>query len=358
MKTTLRISYLLAFILAFSAFSYSQNAADALPLPDSLVGKLKENRGTDLKRVEALNDVIMFYYDKHEILEAQTYIHELSKIAEELKEHYWESIGDYYSAIYNLESKNYSEAFMELNDLLNRVETHRLTNRTRLLLGRIYLAKSSYYISMNMFPESYEVIQKGLDVLEGVSASTQSRLLNNLGVIHNETKNYDDAIEVLKQALIGEKLSMYYENISTAYDGKESYDSALIYIDSALQVSTSNFDSLAINHLKGILYYRHGELDNAEHLFEDCLENVSSRPDYLYLKSVILHNVSAVALEKDNFSKALEHAEEAIQISRNIQDENEFLLCTKLKAMILNTMGDYENAIKCMLDTTPSMMYC
>ena len=32
MKTTLGISYLLAFILAFSAFSYSQNAADALPL--------------------------------------------------------------------------------------------------------------------------------------------------------------------------------------------------------------------------------------------------------------------------------------------------------------------------------------
>lgn len=79
MKTTLRISYLLAFILAFSAFSYSQNAADALPLPDSLVGKLKEFRKVDYQRAEALDACIEFFYEEEKIEDVAPYINELQR---------------------------------------------------------------------------------------------------------------------------------------------------------------------------------------------------------------------------------------------------------------------------------------
>lgn len=343
-----RFLFLLLVLSALSIFP--QNSEDVLPLPDSLVGRLKEHRKADLARAEALDAAIMFYYDKHRILEAEFYINDLSELVNELKDNYWKAISDYYLAICDLERKDYTNAFVELNNVLTQVETQRLTDRTRLLLGRIYLAKSSYYRNMNMFPEGYEAIQKGLEVLGDSYAAVRSRLLNNLGVIQDEMKNYDDGIAAFKEALRGEKVAMYYENIASAYDGKECYDSALIYIDSALLVSNSLFDSLVITHFKGVVYSRLGDFDKAEQMFEECLDKTRFGPEFLYMNSLIHQNASSIAAEKGNYPMALLLAEKSIQISDSLQDNNRLAICIKQKANALYAMHDYQNAMKCMLE--------
>ena len=342
--------FLSLFLVLFSLSVFALGEISPLPLPDSLVMQLKENRNTDEARAETLDAAIMFYFEKHRILEAEAYINDLSALAKELKNNYWIAASNYYIALCDLENKSYTEAFAELNDVLKYVETLRLTDRTRVLLARIYLAKSNYYRTMNMFSESYEAIQKGLDVLDGIITTVQSRLMNNLGVIHNEMENYGEGIAAFKEALKGEKKSMYYENIASAYNGKGIYDSALMYIDSALLVSASLFDSVYIKHLKGIVYGRLGELDKAEQMFGECLEETRFGPEYLYLNSIICQNVSSVALEKGDYQKALRLTEEAIQIADTLQDDNRIANCIKLKAIVLNAMHDYENAMECMLE--------
>ena len=346
MKT--HILFLLLVLFSLTAFAQEKSAV--LPLPDSLVMLLKENRNTDEARAEALDAAIMYYFEEHRILEAEPYINDLSVLAKDLKNNYWIAVSSYYVALCDLENKNYTEAFVELNDVLKHVETLRLTDRTRLLLGRIYLAKSSYYRNMNMFPEGYETIQKGLEVLGDSYAAVRSRLLNNLGVIHDEMKNYDDGIAAFKEALRGEKVAMYYENIASAYDGKECYDSALIYIDSALQVSNSLFDSLVITHFKGVVYSRLGDFDKAEQVLEECLEKTRFGPEFLYMNSLIHQNASSIAAEKGDYPKALQLAEKSIRISDTLQDKNRLAICIKQKANALYAMHDYQNAMKFMLE--------
>ena len=136
---------LLLFLLTlFSLTAFAQSGSEIMSLPDSLIERLKENREADMARAEALDAVIMYFFDEHRILEAESYINDLSALAKELKDNYWKAISDYYLALCDLERKNYTKAFVELNNVLTQVETLRLTDRTRLLLGRIYLAKSSY----------------------------------------------------------------------------------------------------------------------------------------------------------------------------------------------------------------------
>lgn len=345
-----RFLFLLLVLSALGVFP--QNSEDVMSLPDSLVMQLKENRNTDEARAEALDAAILFYFEKHRILEAEPYINDLSVLAKELKNNYWIAVSNYYIALCDLENKSYSEAFAELNDVLKHVETLRLSDRTRLLLGRVYLAKSAYFFNMNMFPESYETIQNGLKILKGTKSAVRPRLLNNLGNIYNVMGNEKEAIKVFKEALKEERKAGYYGNIAGIYNKTACYDSALIYADSALLVSHSLYDSLFALHFKGIICCDLGKLDAAEQLYEECLERtrLDFDPHFLYLNSLIYQNASSIAADKGDFPKALCLLEKGLQISNTIQDDDRIAECIKLKAQILNSMHNYEKAIKCMLE--------
>ena len=61
--------FLLLFLVLFALSAFAQEDSSPLSLPDSLVGRLKEFRKTDLNRTEALDAAIMFYFDERRILE-------------------------------------------------------------------------------------------------------------------------------------------------------------------------------------------------------------------------------------------------------------------------------------------------
>lgn len=341
---------LLSLLILFSLTAFAQSEDEVLPLPDSLMGRLKENRKADLARAEALNAAIMFFFDANCVLDAKGYINELSKLADDLKDNYWIAQSLYYKSVCELEDNNF-EGFLSYSDkALEQADMLQLNNRVRVLLGRIYLSKSSYLIEMNLFPESQEAIQKGLRALNGCSTRVEARLLNNLCVIYNEIGNYDDGIKTLKKAINGEKKSIYYGNIVSAYLGKECYDSALIYTDSASFVSNSLYDSLVAIHFRGITMVKMGNLDIAEQLYDECLRKTRSRHNYAYLNSLLYQNSAGIAADKGNFKKALKLVEDGIQISRYIRNDSRIVDCTKLKAQILNSMQEYEKSITCWLE--------
>ena len=66
---------LLLFLLTLlSLTAFAQGGSKALPLPDSLVTRLKEFRKTDVGRAEALDAVIMYYLEEQRVLEAESCI--------------------------------------------------------------------------------------------------------------------------------------------------------------------------------------------------------------------------------------------------------------------------------------------
>ena len=339
---------LFSLIFLFSLSTFAQNKSEVLPLPDSLVGKLKEHRKNDLARAEALDAAIMFYYEKDRILDAQGYINELSLLANDLKDNYFIALTDYYIGFCELCKYNYSASISKLNEAYGRAEMLRLTDQTRLLLGRISLTKSSCLCSMNMFPEGFETIKRGLDIVDNFDLKLRGRLLNNLGTIYADIESHREALEAFQGALKGEKLEKYHYNIATVYCDMGCYDSASIYVDSALMLCSTLDDSIRAKQLKGVIYNRQGEPDMAERCFEDCLKDLESCKKDIMVLTVSLNSADMAMLNGD-YQKAIHLVNNAVEASYWLQDENKIKDCLRLKAKILKAMGDYENSLTCMI---------
>lgn len=314
-----------------------------LPLPDSLVGRLKEHRKIDFARAEALDAVIMYYYEKERILDAQGYINELSQLANELRDNYYIALSEYYLSLCALERLDY-EAFSEFtNKALERVETLGLTDRTALLASRIYLAKSSYHSRLDMLPECYDAIQKGLE-MAGDNKDMYYKLRNNLGNLYLTIENLSEAEKLFREALILKKL-LPYRNLATVHCIRGDYDSALIYVDSALLAAVSFNDSLSVKHFQGAIHLGQGDLDQAEKCYNECLSKLHLCND-IYLNTVIYQNSAYIAMEKGNLPQALHLIDTALIISNKLHNIPKKLDCIRLKAHVLGEMRDYENSLE------------
>lgn len=335
-------------LLLFVSFNALASNDSPLPLPDSLVGRLKEHRKTDVARAEALDAAIGFYDKKERILDAQGYIQELSSLANDLKDNYYIALSDYYIGYCELEKHNYAASINKLNEAYRRAEMLRLTDRTRLLLGRISLTKSSGFLSLNMFPEGFETLERGLDAVDEVDLKLRGRLLNNLGNLHADIGNSQAALEAYKNALKGEERGWYHYNIATVYSDMGYYDSALMYLDSAMFLSTSLDDSLRAKQLKGVIYNKQKLPQQAEQCFEECMEDLRLCENPELILVVNLNN-AYTALQNKDFEKAMQLENNAEVIAHELQEERKVLDCLGLKALILKGMGEFEESLTCIL---------
>lgn len=335
-------------LLLFVSFNALASNDSPLPLPDSLVGRLKEHRKTDVARAEALDAAIGFYDKKERILDAQGYIQELSILANDLKDNYYIALSDYYIGYCELEKHNYAASINKLNEAYRRAEMLRLNDRTRLLLGRISLTKSSGLLSLNMFPEGFETLERGLEAVDEVDLNLRVRLLNNLGNLYAEMGNPQAALETYHNALKGEGRKWYYYNIATVYSDMGCHDSAMIYLDSALLYSTTLDDSLRAKQLKGVLYNKQKLPLQAGQCFEECMYDLQNCDNPELILEVNL-NSAYTALQNNDFQKAMQLANNAEEIANQLQEERKILDCLGLKAWILKGMGDFEKSLTCVL---------
>lgn len=336
-----KILSLLLLLITLNAFA--QGKSEMMPLPDSLVGRLKEHRKTDLARAEALDAAITYYYEKVKILDAQGYIRELSQLANDLRDNYYIALSEYYLSLCALERLDY-EAFPEsVNKALERLETLRLTNRTALLASKIYLAKSSYYLKIDMLPESYDAIQKGLE-MAGDNKDMYYKLRNNLGNLYLNIEDYSEAEKLFREALKLKK-TLPYRNLATIHCIRGDFDSALVYIDSAFSASISLNDSLSVMHFQGAIHLGQGDLDQAEKCYNECLSRLHLCND-VYLNTVIYQNSAYISMKKGNLQQASHLIDTALHISNKLHNTPKKMDCIRLKAIVLDEMEDYENSLK------------
>lgn len=339
---------LFILIMLFSLSGFAQGSYEPLVLPDSLAGRLREFRKADLKRAEALEAAIFYYRDLDRIMDAQRYIQELSQLAYQLKDKYYIALSDYFYALYAMDRMDYDETLQRLRQALEIVEMLQHSERTVRLAAHLYLSQSSCYSAMGMWPESYDAIQEGLKLTAESNRDIHLKLINNLGNLYLHGGNPTEAEPLFREACKLKK-SLPFRNLVSIHCENGVYDSAFIYIDSALLYSVSLYDSLSVNHFLGVTYLSKGDLDQAEHYYKECLAKTRYCHD-AYLNSVIYQNSAYIAMKKQDFEQALPLIDTAIAIAETMHNVPRKLDCLRVKAVLLDLMGDLENSLNCLAE--------
>ena len=346
--------FIIFLLLVFPLFSFAQNENEALPLPDSLVGRLKENRKANVARAEALDAAIMFYYDEHRILEAESYINEMSSMANDLKDSYWKALSLYYRSLCAYERYSFSECFPYIKESLQVTETLKETKRTQLLLTRIYLAQSGYYYKIHQFPECQSCIEKGLNLAEnnGFDKLLHS-FQNNYAALLIGMNRFEDATVQLKKLLIDNTDSHVLLNIASAFQQMKQYDSAFFYIDSILRyASLSNQKETVLqeqlikaNQIKAVCHLDLEQWDNEILCLNKSRDLLEKYDDKELLGVYYLHKADANN-GKGQYETSLGLIDTALFIAKEIKEVDLEWQAVKLKSDILENLKEYEKEVE------------
>lgn len=345
---------ILLFFILISVNVFAQRDGNAMALPDSLLGLLKEYRKPNEARAEVLDKVILYYKENGRILEAQPYIRELEFMSEEMKDNYWKAVCLYYKSNCAYEKYDFSEFLSLINEALQMTEILQDTKEVRLLTAKLYLIKSAYFRYSQQFSECHDCLEKGLQIAEDNGfEQIRNRLLNNYGVLLLELDRYEEAItqfKSLEDSEVNHSLTLY--NLIVVYSNMKQYDSVFYYIDSLERYAAeADINDASVNKslvdaygVKAVCLNELGQWDEAIDVINlsNSLFDGSNDTEDLALNCFVMANSYS---HKGELSKALEYVEESVKLSREISGLKLEWFGIKLKAVILHNMRDFEQEV-------------
>ena len=346
-----RLSLLLLILLSLGVIAQNESP---IPLPDSLAGRLKEHRKTDVARAEALDAAIRHYADNKKILEAQGFIYELADLSADLHDNYWKAVSLYYKSLCAYDDFDFEVFLSMINESMGMVELLRDTKRTQLLAARIYLAKSGYFYYIKQFPECQKYIEKGLQLCEknGFEA-LKSDFISNYGALLIGMEKYEAAILKFKSLSKFQKTpSSSLLNIAICYGEMKQFDSVLFYADSVIRFEQIGGDSVLEKDRLLTAY----SIKTSCHLdleqWDEALQCLNQSVD-VFLESNDKNRLSLYYLDlarvyngKGDYNEALKHIDRAISMSQNIRNIEAEWVAVKVKSEILDNMKDYVQEVE------------
>lgn len=346
-----RLSLLLLILLSLGVIAQNESP---FPLPDSLAGRLKEHRKTDMARAEALDAAIGYYADNKKILEAQGFIYELADLSADLHDNYWKAVSLYYKSLCAYDDFDFEVFLSMINESMGMVELLRDTKRTQLLAARIYLAKSGYFYYIKQFPECQKYIEKGLQLCEknGFEA-LKSDFISNYGALLIGMEKYEAAILKFKSLSKFQKTpSSSLLNIAICYGEMKQFDSVLFYADSVIRFEQIGGDSVLEKDRLLTAY----SIKTSCHLdleqWDEALQCLNQSVD-VFLESNDKNRLSLYYLDlarvyngKGDYNEALKHIDRAISMSQNIRNIEAEWVAVKVKSEILDNMKDYVREVE------------
>lgn len=336
--------FLFLFLVLSALSVFPQNSEDVLPLPDSLVGKLKEYNRLDTKRAEVLDQAIVFYYDqamakdRNLLEEGLFYIKELESLSNMIKDRYWLAYSKYYYGLYALERYEYSECILYLKQALHFAETLPKSKETDRLMARIYLTFSGCYVDWNMLPEALESVEAGLSYAERAGFTNEMiSLKGNKGSILFNMGRFQDCIEAYKDFGKEGIDAIWLGNMAAAYRELKKYDSCMLYCDSVLKLDCNDSEKAEAYQRKGICLADFGHLEEAEQQYNKAQEIVNKNNDNRLL-GIHYFYLSDLNGRKAQFDVALRYADLSILYLRATQNEDLLRQALNLKAEILKEM--------------------
>jgi len=149
------------------------------------------------------------------------------------------------------------------NEKWNKADSHSLSGKKYLALTAIEKGREAY--QRGNIDDAVELH------LEGIRLSPDdTRGYYALAEMLLQSKNYKDAIDVLKEMPQDEGDVRRFELIGYCKEGMDLYEEALKYADRALSI---NGNSAAALNLKGLLAYNQGDNSRAQSLFNQAIES-------------------------------------------------------------------------------------
>lgn len=351
---------LLLILFAFIAFSAtSQVMATTLALPDSLVGKLKENRQNDDVRGKALADIIEYLFEHRQHEAALPYIKELRNLKYYTEgDHYQVALCDYYYACY-IGKNDPREALQWADKSLEALKNTIENKDTSKLYARIKLAKSGCLVLLNLLPEAYNNTQEGIVMAEKVTDSILlGKLYNNMGIMYLQADRIQESFSSFQKSLrnLPNNFEALY-NLCIAHSVAKELDSTYQYYDSAYFYKEHLLVAARNRQDTTATYYRTGCMKSFERKYDEAIlfllqayenmrenENIEQFGLDFYNMWGTLRELSLVSLNMGHLDQALEFIDKAIQMAETSNHIDALASSFGIKSDILSRKGDYKAA--------------
>ena len=354
---------LIAFFLTLFAFmalpASAQNEATTLALPDSLVGKLKENRQNDDVRGKALADIIEYLFEHRQHEAALPYIKELRNLKYYTEGDYYQvALCDYYYACY-IGKNDPREALQWADKSLEALKNTIENKDTSKLYARIKLAKSGCLVLLNLLPEAYNSTQEGIEMAEKISDSVLlGKLYNNMGIMYLQADRIQESFSSFQKSLrnLPNNFEALY-NLCIAHSVAKELDSTYQYYDSAYFYKEHLLVAARNRQDTTATYYRTGCMKSFERKYDEAIlfllqayenmrenENIEQFGLDFYNMWGTLRELSLVSLNMGHLDQALEFIDKAIQMAETSNHIDALASSFGIKSDILSRKGDYKAA--------------
>ena len=206
-------------------------------------------------------------------------------------------------------------------------------------------------LTMGEFDKAQQIYE---NILEQTSLNDYEQLAfiyHQLGCVHNEKKDLDQALEYFRESLYTKSHYLYekyydpeladtYSNIGSIYHVQGKLDDALIYFQNALQTNTNDQRILAslYNNI-GMVLKRQGHFHNAIKHFEKSLQiDLNRLPPTHPDLATTYSNIGRVYFALKDYLNALIYYQKSVDISRLSLPQNH--------PSLLTAIANYENTAK------------
>lgn len=359
MKHPLLIAFFLTLFAFLALSATAQEKATALALPDSLVGKLKENRQNDDVRGKALVDIIEYLFEHRQHEAALPYIKELRNLKYYNEGDYYQvALCDYYYACY-IGKNDPREALQWADKSLEALKNTIENKDTSKLYARIKLAKSGCLVLLNLLPEAYNSTQEGIEMAEKISDSVLlGKLYNNMGIMYLQADRIQESFSSFQKSLrnLPNNFEALY-NLCIAHSVAKELDSTYQYYDSAYFYKEHLLVAARNRQDTTATYYRTGCMKSFERKYDEAIlfllqayenmrenENIEQFGLDFYNMWGTLRELSLVSLNMGHLDQALEFIDKAIQMAETSNHIDALASSFGIKSDILSRKGDYKAA--------------
>lgn len=321
----------------------SFEAADkfALSLAKKYKGTSKEascfvNRGNLFYFTGQINEAIEAYDRAIEIAKKDKQTTDVAR-ANNNKAGCHTQLGEYTKALEAIEEARLS--FETLNDTMSAVNT--------------YLVTGNIYYAQDILDEAMLAYETGLELLaDKPDSHLKGNLHNNMALIFNQTKQWNKAIEYLRENIrILQSLNVTpsdaYTNLGEAYR-HINLDSALYYYNLSLELAeqSTNPEALyrALNNV-GLVSEEMGNSDKALKLYNKALEAMNNNFDYPKASQLLI-NIANIETVNGNYNRAKEMAKLALEKSLERRELQHIQNSYAALYTLAKAQNNYEDAIK------------
>lgn len=242
------------------------------------------------------------------------------------------------------------------------------STRHREVLGEL----GKFYNHINKYDQAINVLEQALDLSES-NTLEQADLQYELATAHSNRGNWAVAEVLFLEALpimeevLGKKLihcAMVYNGLGSLYTNKGAYDLAEKYLLRALAIfeDSTNGDlsqaNIAMNNL-GLLYTYNGMYIKAKYYLQKSLDFDQKRYGKHSLEyGISLHNIGTLYLKQGNYEKAQPLLEQALnivkQLNYNIYSYSPIMIKSSL-AILYQDIGQFAKSEQLYHQLLPSL---